>query len=316
MHRAAAVLLLVLPIPALSQDGSEPSKPDVTIRELATLLAETLDTKPFQKEQTLKEALEKLQTIYRDKDKELPIQINRNAFKEENPDAADLDDTPVKLPAFPRRMSGSQLLRALLAQAPTNNAAYLLNLGHVMITTEENASLPNLLGRLIEVSFTRRPLELALKDLYDQTGVAVILDARAGNRAKTPVTAKFTGEVTLGSALVLVSELAGLKLVIANEAILITTPAIADQIMREMKDNPYGLPPWNDYRNRPGSAPPPKRVEGAQFDNAWGQFAAELPRSPGERTQGPTSQGLAPGKFGGGQFGAIGGGQFGTRYGL
>lgn len=235
-------ILVLLPAQAPAQSTAKMDKRDPTVRELEALLAEPLETNTFQKTLTLKEALKILQDAYRAKGKELPIQVNTPAFKEENPDAPDLYDTQITIADRPHRTTGARLLRLLLAQLPTNNGAFCLKPGFVDITTIERSRPYTLLGQSHEIRFARRPLHLALEDLYEQTGVAVVLDPRVGVRARTPITMNFTTDVSLGTAILLMSEVSGLKMIISDEIIFVTTPAIARQFLWERMANPYGLP--------------------------------------------------------------------------
>src|SRR5262249_17075458 len=160
MKPLAIAFVLIASASAFAQQqlSSSPNeKPQPTLRQLTETLSETFDTSPFRKQQTLKEALKMLQEAYQSLGKELPIHIDHSAFKEVNPDAPDIEEAPVALPELPRRLTGSGLLRSLLAQVPTNNADFTIEPGaHVTITTTERAAermaIPNQLGRLLEVN--------------------------------------------------------------------------------------------------------------------------------------------------------------------
>src|SRR5262249_44821825 len=76
-------------------------------------------------------------------------------------------------------------------------ATYLVRRGMVEITTGEGASPER---QAVRAAFVKRPLEEALEELSDQTGISIVLDARAGDRGRTPVTASFRSEVSLLNA--------------------------------------------------------------------------------------------------------------------
>src|SRR5262249_3304583 len=99
----------------------------IAAQRIGKLLDETIDMKDFQQPMTLKEALglmqDKLNVKYKDEDT-LPILVDDQAFKEENPDAPDIYDTQVKFPPFPRRMSVAPELRLTLRKLPTNNGLH------------------------------------------------------------------------------------------------------------------------------------------------------------------------------------------------
>jgi hypothetical protein len=77
---------------------------------LAALLAEPLAVDDFQNAMTLKEFLDKLTAYYRmAKGKEVLIQVDQTAFKEENPDAPDILDTQIT--CFRRPLAGTAPLQ-------------------------------------------------------------------------------------------------------------------------------------------------------------------------------------------------------------
>jgi tetratricopeptide (TPR) repeat protein len=113
------------------------------------LLEETIDMKDFQAPMTLGEALSLIQDKVNAKHKEedaLPILIDAEAFKEENPDAPDVYDTQVKFPKFPRKMSIATALRIALSKVPTNNATYLIRRNMIEVTTIERQTKERVLA--------------------------------------------------------------------------------------------------------------------------------------------------------------------------
>jgi len=106
-------------------------------KSIADLLAEPLPMGDFQNPMTLKEALGLFYEKFAAKQKELPIMIDTAAFKEENPDAAEVYDTPVKFPPYPKVMSMATALRIALSQVPTNNATYLIRRNYIEVTTND-----------------------------------------------------------------------------------------------------------------------------------------------------------------------------------
>jgi hypothetical protein len=79
---------------------------------------------------------------------------------------------------------------------------------------------------------------MVLEDLYDMTGVPVIMDGRVGQEARIPMTVKFTNEITLDKALVTLAGMANLKLVVGDEIIIITNPSLAKKMLRDQKPPP------------------------------------------------------------------------------
>jgi hypothetical protein len=67
----------------------------------------------------------------------------------------------------------------------------------------------------------------ALGDLFELTGVPVIVDNHGLAQARRPVTATFANGAALGAVLPLVTETAGLKLLVVGNALNVTSPAHA-----------------------------------------------------------------------------------------
>jgi tetratricopeptide (TPR) repeat protein len=121
----------------------------VQAQRIEKLLEDTIDMKDFQAPMTLKEALELIQDKLNAKYKEddvLPILIDAEAFKEENPDAPEIYDTQVKFPKFPRKMSVATALRIALSKVPTNNATYLIRRNMIEVTTIERQTKERVLA--------------------------------------------------------------------------------------------------------------------------------------------------------------------------
>jgi hypothetical protein len=211
------------------------------VRELSALLQQTMDTEGFQGPMSLKEAVSLLQEKLKLRGHELPIHVDVGAFQADNPEAASIYDTQVAFPAAPRQMKVVQVLHFMLSRVEPANAACLIRPGYLEVTTWERAEVGYLLGQAVHVSFERRPLALALEELYQLTGVAVVLDPRALRQAQIPISGNFTNSPSLGSVLLLLSEMAGLKMLVGDNMIYMTTPAHARQLLRERLWIPYHM---------------------------------------------------------------------------
>ncbi len=208
------------------------------LRTLHKVLEETLDTKAFQGPMILKEILgvlqDNLNTRYKDDDV-LPILVDVQAFKEENPDAVSVLESQVGFPVFPRRMTVATALRVALAQVPTNNATFLVRAGYLEVTTRKQASPKQLLQRRVMALFDGSPLGEALDYLSALTGLSVTVDSRVGDKLKTPVTAAFTNDITLEAALRMLTNMSDLKMVLVGDAVYITSPANAQALEKEQR---------------------------------------------------------------------------------
>ncbi len=119
--------------------SSLPDDPQGTKEAAAVskMLLEMIPTKNFEGVTTIKDAIEMLSDSVARKNngQELPILIDSNAFKEENADAPDLYEAPLKFPKYPKVMSAATALRIILSFAPTNNATYLIRRSYIEVTT-------------------------------------------------------------------------------------------------------------------------------------------------------------------------------------
>jgi hypothetical protein len=86
---------------------------------------------------------------------------------------------------------------------------------------------------LATVSFDKTPLEDALKKLAEETEANVVLDARAAEKAKAPVTARMT-DVPLDTAVLLLSDMAGLEHVEVDSVYYVTSKENAESLRKRV----------------------------------------------------------------------------------
>jgi hypothetical protein len=208
-------------------------------REIISLLRGDLDlTAIAANKLKLRDVVEFLSGQLKDRaGKEVLLLIDIHAFKAENPEITTeaVLDQDVEFPAFPQKMAIGTALRIALSKIPTNNATYLIRPGVVEITTIEAARPEGLLLKKVAASFDTRPLEDALRELSDLTGASIVLDGRAAEKAKTPVTATFLHDITLAGALRTLTDMADLGVVLLEDAIYVTTPENAARLHKEKK---------------------------------------------------------------------------------
>jgi hypothetical protein len=105
--------------------------------------------------------------------------------------------------------------------------------GMIVWVVPKSRVLPRLLKQEVDVTFEKRSLDDALRELTSRTGFSVVLDEnRAGERAKTPVTAKLWG-VALESAVRILADQADLKTVVVDKMLYVTTPENAEALREE-----------------------------------------------------------------------------------
>src|SRR5262249_61190348 len=164
-----------------------------------------IDTTPLQERMPLSKVLEWFRRLAAERGKEVPILIRKTWFREENPDAPEVEDTQVEFPPMPRRMAFGHALAFALSRVPTNNATYLVKPGYLEITTVERAALPRLLSQRVSVRFGNVSLAEALRTLAEAGGISVVVDSRLAGRTRTPVYANLPSEISLGTALFLLA---------------------------------------------------------------------------------------------------------------
>ena len=148
-----------------------------------------------------------------------PIVVHTQAFKDESPDAPDLYEAAVR-PLLVKGLTRGKVLRFLLEQV-SPSATYLVRPGHILVTTND-ASRPN--GQFIEgASFVERPLDEALQELSELSGISIVLDPRVGAKGKTPITARFPSQTNVAQATRVLADMADLKAVMVDTTMYVTS---------------------------------------------------------------------------------------------
>jgi hypothetical protein len=213
-----------------------------TSKEIIELLNERVELKGFLNPMTLHEFID---VLYRSvpADRRVPITLNWKAFSEENPDrypdlaaVFNLEVPPVVPPAMAdQALTRGHILRLGLYHVPTNNATYVIRNGTLEITTNDHAHPRAQWGQRVSACFEKRPLDEALDELVEQTGAAVVVDSRVGDKAKTPVTATFRNTTTLENAVRILAELADLQADLDDYAIVVTGKPKVEAPQAELK---------------------------------------------------------------------------------
>jgi RNA polymerase sigma factor (sigma-70 family) len=206
------------PVPAKVAKVAQAAKKSPTLAELTRKsLNDPMPSGAGDGPMTLKEALESLEKNYG-----FPkFAINNMAFRLENPDVPDFLETQVIVPNVPG-ISKVRLLRLILDQIPTANAAFLLRTNVIEITTNERSIPAN---QFVDGNFEDVPLDEVLAELSDRTGVTIVIDTRARDKAKTPVSARLQHETNLATAVRLLADMADLKLVVVDRVLYVTLPS-------------------------------------------------------------------------------------------
>src|SRR5262245_42707336 len=233
MSRLIAMIVVVLCLapPAQAQKAESPHA------QIMQMLQETLDMKQFQDAMTFKDFLGLISDAMLRKGKELNIQVDVAAFRDEM-DMMFLQQQ-LQFEFLPRSVKAGVLLKRALDLLPNRPAAFLIRNGQLEITTRSRATLDHLVQQSVTGNYRKMTLEQVLEDLSEQTGVSLTLDQRVKEKAaQLPITATFRNDVTLEGAVRMLADMAGLKVVDMRSGLYLTTPENAKELEKENEERP------------------------------------------------------------------------------
>jgi hypothetical protein len=232
MTRPAVLCALVLLLaPALARSAPAPGPESGKADPPAARMTKAVKFNGFEADPklSLQDALARLAELY-----DLPFDVNEEAFREEGIEA--VLAAPVLDRAVPAmsRTTPAAVLRKVLARIPVESGAtWMVRRDTIEITTRQHQRAevwgPNYEGPflpLVQANFDKRPLAEALRELAESSGFSVVLDARAGDKGKAPVTASFVN-VPLDTAVRTLADMADLKSVLNDNVLYVSTEARA-----------------------------------------------------------------------------------------
>jgi hypothetical protein len=183
------------------------------------------------------------------------IDINEKAFKDEGLDDIRNGTLGKVLPPL-NNLSLDTVLRRIVARVPSTSGAMYFARGNVLeITTTRAYHEEFYPGRpngpfppLVFAEFEKTPLPEALKKLAGDADANIVLDARAADKAKAPVTARLIS-VPLDTAVLLLADMADLKPVEMDGVYYVTTKENAQKLREERE------------KSRPAKPEEPKAAE-------------------------------------------------------
>jgi hypothetical protein len=222
MHRRTAVgAVCLLGLALLASAWSAPAPPPQPLVN-AKLTRQIKFDGMADPKTTLGDVLEYLGKHY-----DLTFDVNEKAFAAEaSPDALKTEVGP--LPAM-RSVRLDAVLRKALGRLPVESGAtWMLRDDRVEITTRAvqavevwgNYTGPHL--PLVWANLDKTPLEDALRDLAEQTEFNLLMDNRAGEKGKTPVTARLRN-TPLDTAVRLLADMADMRSVHLDNVLYVTT---------------------------------------------------------------------------------------------
>lgn len=212
---------------------------------------------------TLNDVLDKLSKLY-----DVSFDINEIAFRLDNIMAVGATEVAVSPIPTMKNAHLERVLRKILSRIPANSGAVFSIRGdHVEITTgafqkaEIWGSYRGPYLPLVNVMLDKIPLEDAVRQLADQVDFNVVVDNRAGEKAKTLVSARLLN-TPLDSALRLLTDMSDLRTVHLDNILFETTKENAAALEARLEkekgpvnenDNPDGLnapPAWRKGSGR------------------------------------------------------------------
>jgi hypothetical protein len=129
-----------------------------------------------------------------------------------------------------KNVSFNTVLRKVLSRIPSKSGATFINRGdEIEITTMDVFRASMFLDSerdrpfpVVRVEFAKQPLEEALRELADESGINIVLDAHAGEKAKAEVAGSFNS-APLDTAVRILADMAGLKPVMLDNVLYVTT---------------------------------------------------------------------------------------------
>jgi hypothetical protein len=174
------------------------------------------------------------------------LEVNEDAFAIAG--AKDVQLTPIAERPLPRmrNVTVSTVLRKILTEVSKKqnvSVTWIVRGDVVEITTVDAVRKEFYPGRLegpfpplVHADIEKLALADALKLLGDQTGGNVVLDVRAGEKGKTPVTARFSN-VPLDTAVRLLADMADLRSVEVEGVLYVTSKENATALRKEQAES-------------------------------------------------------------------------------
>ena len=118
---------------------------------------------------------------------DLPLLIDRMAFKDAFPDSVDTMEFDIVFPTFVRTMTFRRYLDLCVSLLP-GDSTFLIRDDQIFILPGAAAKIERLLDRKVSVDLRNKPLLAAFEELADRTGLGIAVDPRCDDGNKKTVT--------------------------------------------------------------------------------------------------------------------------------
>ena len=247
MYRAIVVVGIVVGLAVLTSAAPPPKAPTSMVQKLNQRRDFPGEDNP---RATLSDALEKLSKLYG-----VSFEINDTAFKMDG--LMEVGRTPIADPTPIPPMKNvrlSRLLPKILWKVPApSGTTFYVHGEYIKITTGtflSQAIWGSYRGPhfpLVNMVLEKSPLEDAVRELADLSDFNIVVDPRAGDKVKTPVSARFLN-TPMDTALRLLTDMADLRYVHIDNVLYVTTKENAATLEARLekekaKDERGGLAP-------------------------------------------------------------------------
>ena len=228
----AVFLFGLIAAPLAAQPKTDKTKP--TSRAILSNLQLEVASGNFANTMKFSEVLALLRENLSDVGKEVLFAVDEEGFKDEAPDAPNVLEAEIRLKNLPAKTTVMHMLRHVVKQLPVKSA-FVIRAGKIEIVPLARTTKEYMFNQTFHVDFSDRKLDAALEELSELTGVSIVMDARAKQKAATTVTARFHDDVALQDAVRMLTDMAELKIVYLVTGMYITTPEHAKEMQKELK---------------------------------------------------------------------------------
>jgi hypothetical protein len=223
----------------------------VRARQMRAKLAATVNLdKGIDQNTPLRDAMEFLQDRY-----DVTIIIQPGIWRGDESAKHSLENAKVQLPRI-MGVSLGTVLQMLTSQIET---AYLVRSEFIEIVPAERAwpecwtTIDRQHVPTARVEFKRRPLDEALREVAELTGINIVLDSRVDEKARQMPVSTHLQEVPLDTAVSLLANMAGLQSLALDNVLYVTTPANAKALQSERPQRKV-VAPSKEEKSHPAKA--------------------------------------------------------------
>jgi hypothetical protein len=199
--------------------AAEEKRPSTPGRQLRGKLAQLITLDGFEQNTPFKEAMGFLAERY-----DIPIVFSLELAK--------VDKEFENRPIATRKLVGVRLRTIFADLLEQVEADMIQRDGVVLIVPRGQAGADVLLRQRVELNLDKRPLDAALEELVDSTGVNIVIDPRVAEKVKIPLTASLRN-VPLETAVRILADMADLKPVLMDNVLYVTSRANAAVLQAE-----------------------------------------------------------------------------------